>query len=481
MHAALSYLSGPPEVRFDQIPKSPPPSATVFDILGQALQQGANFLSHGYVLWLLAAMILPGILFLLVILNVVQQTPPTPVAVVSRSRDSVGRLDDRPTTFYPGSNLFSEQTLVIDEGLVEIQFADGARTVLEGPATFVIRGRNAGSLTLGRLAAVVPPEARGFAVETPSARVVDLGTEFGVWVDDRGRVEAHVFGGQIGVTVPVSTDSPGMATLLVKGEAVRIAAADTVGKSPTIVRMPAAAKQFTRSVALPEPTILFAHRGNADPTTEGWNLLFRQYGKGFPEQGKILGTVCPEVGPVDEGGVAAWSFRPLKQDRLAGYTIRDTNGLSPELRAEAREKGWVLRARVWISNQGPRPEQESEAACVVCYRDDERAWSFRVLLDSHGNQYVNGKGTRVDPIPGSRNQYVDYELRYDPMRKHAELSVNGRSVGTQKGSPNREATDEGDESFPLLRFGTWFVPAEVRFAKFEWGILRDSDKAQRQP
>ncbi|NLE39639.1 MAG: hypothetical protein GX621_16595, partial [Pirellulaceae bacterium] len=251
-------------------------------------------------------------------------------------------------------------------------------------------------------------------------------------------------------------------------------------ESPKIVRIPAAAKQFTRSVALPEPTILFAHHGSADPTTEGWTLLYRQYGKGFPEKGKKLSAACP-VGPIGEGGVAAWSFRPLKQDTLAGYTIRETKGLSPELQAEAREKGWVLRARVWISDQGPRPEQESEAPCIVGYRDDNRTWSFRVLLDPHGNQYVKGMDSRVDPIPGSRNQYVDYELRYDPIRKHAAFFVNGRHVGTHKGSPNRDTIDEDYESYPLLRFGTCFVPTEVRFANFEWGILRDNDKTQPKP
>ncbi|HBO44020.1 MAG TPA: hypothetical protein DD670_08820 [Planctomycetaceae bacterium] len=458
--------------------RTPAGKSPVLGFLGQAFQQGANFFSHGYVLWLLAAMILPGILFLLVILNVVQQTPPTPVAVVSRSRDCAGRLDDRPTTFYPGSNLFSEQTLVIDEGLVEIQFADGARTVLEGPATFVIRGRNAGSLTRGRLAAVVPPEARGFAVETPSARVVDLGTEFGVWVDDRGRVEAHVFGGQIGVTVPTSTDSPGLAALLIKGEAVRIAAADTVGKSPTIVRMPAAAKRFTRSIDLPEPTILFAHHGSADPTTEGWILHYRQYGEGTPEKGKRLAATRAPVGPIEEGGVAAWSFGPLNPERRAFYIIDDD---PKQLRAEAQEKGWVLRARVWIGDKGPHPGRESNAPCHFGYRDEEHSWGLWILSDPEGNQYARTTESVFGPFPGSRNQYVDYELRYHPARKNAELFVNGRLMGTFKGAPKRKIDEEEEGHSPLLRFGTYFVPTEVRIAKFEWGILRDAPDVAAKP
>ncbi|NLE40188.1 MAG: FecR domain-containing protein, partial [Pirellulaceae bacterium] len=274
----VHYMHLCANLRWRMMHESPPPSSDshapagkspVLGFLGECFNQGAAFLWNSNVFTLLVAIGLPMAMFALVFV-LVHETPPSPVAVIARSRDCAGRLDGQPATFYPGSNLFAQQTLAIDKGLVEIQFADGASAVLEAPATFEILGGNAGSLTRGRLAAVVPPEARGFAVETPSAKVVDLGTEFGVWVDDDGRVETHVFGGQVEVTVPVSTDSPGPAARLGKGEAVQIAAADVAGESPKIVRIPAAAKQFTRSVALPEPTILFAHHGSADPTTEGW-------------------------------------------------------------------------------------------------------------------------------------------------------------------------------------------------------------------
>jgi hypothetical protein len=52
-------------------------------------------------------------------------------------------------------------------------------------------------LAAGKLRAHVGPEAVGFAVTTPSARVVDLGTEFGVVVAPSGQTEAHVIRGQV--------------------------------------------------------------------------------------------------------------------------------------------------------------------------------------------------------------------------------------------------------------------------------------------
>ncbi|NLE38313.1 MAG: FecR domain-containing protein [Pirellulaceae bacterium] len=429
-------------------------------------------------------------------LALVYETPPEPLALIARSRDCVGRLDDQPTTLFAGRNLFEKQRLSLDKGLVEIQFTDGASALIEGPASFEILGGNAGSLTRGRLAAVVPPEAHGFTVETPSVRVVDLGTEFGVLVDDDGRVEAHVFGGQVEVVLPgESADLHGETALLIQGEALHIAAADDKAKSSKIVRIPAAAERFTRSftppataiarpepaIVLPEPTILFAHRGSADPTTQGWKAHYRQFGEGLPRDGKKLGQLRLAVGPVDEartekGGTAAWRVCPLHDDKQVWYVIREGDELTPELRAEAREKGWVLRASVWISDKGPRADQGPNAPCYIVYRDEERSWRLWLLSDEDGNQLARIPEFDVAAVPSSRNQYVDYELRYHPVKKNAELFVNGRRVATHKGSPNGDATDKDDGAFSTIRFGTYRVPTEVRFAKIEWGILRDTEE-----
>jgi hypothetical protein len=459
-------------------------ASPVLGLLGDCWNQGISFLSKSSVFSLLVAIGLPGAIFLFVVLSLVHQTPPGPVALIARSRDSAGRLDDRPTTFYPGSNLFSQQTLVIDEGLVEIQFADGASAVLEGPAVFDVLGRNAGLLTKGRLAATVPPEGRGFAVETPSATVVDLGTEFGVLVDDEGQVEAHVFGGQVEVAFPAeSVDSPRQTTLLTEGEAVHIAATEKQGKSPKIVRMPAAAERFTRTIPLPEPTILFAHHGSADPTTEGWRLHYRQYGAGFPKNGKNLGKTCPEVGPIDDGGTAAWQIQPLADGKRVTYELRQEQGLTPELRAEAREKGWVLRARIRIDDAASQSRAGQPVRCVVTYRDEKRTWNIAHRLDADGNQYVKGAKPGFGPFADSRNQYLDFELRHNPVTGSAKLYVNGRHVATFKGSGDRDldSDDGNDAPYPVLRFGSLHQPANVRLAKVEWGILRDADGVKPQP
>jgi hypothetical protein len=60
--------------------------------------------------------------------------------------------------------------------------------------------------------------AHGFAVQTPSARVVDLGTEFGVVVDAAGASETHVLRG----TVECTPTQGGNPTRLAAGQAARV-------------------------------------------------------------------------------------------------------------------------------------------------------------------------------------------------------------------------------------------------------------------
>lgn len=90
--------------------------------------------------------------------------------------------------------------LRIGSGLLRLQYKHGVVLSLIGPADLqVITGEHA-VLHRGQLAAYVPDGAEGFRVDTPSAGVVDLGTEFGVTVDDNGETELSVFDGQVELT-----------------------------------------------------------------------------------------------------------------------------------------------------------------------------------------------------------------------------------------------------------------------------------------
>ena len=99
------------------------------------------------------------------------------------------------------------QVLSLRRGMAEIAFESGARVFVEGPAVFEVESVNGGRLTVGKLVATVPPAASGFVIDTPSTKVIDLGTEFAVAVDRVGGADVHVFLGN--VTAQQASASPG--------------------------------------------------------------------------------------------------------------------------------------------------------------------------------------------------------------------------------------------------------------------------------
>ncbi|HOQ03778.1 MAG TPA: FecR domain-containing protein [Anaerohalosphaeraceae bacterium] len=81
------------------------------------------------------------------------------------------------------------------EGIAVLQFDNGSRVVLEGPAEFTLLTDDQIQLRHGRLFASVPKTAIGFTVSTPFSKIIDLGTEFGVKTEPE-RMEVHVMAGR---------------------------------------------------------------------------------------------------------------------------------------------------------------------------------------------------------------------------------------------------------------------------------------------
>ncbi|MBB3205943.1 hypothetical protein FHS27_001751 [Rhodopirellula rubra] len=94
-----------------------------------------------------------------------------------------------PEKFHPG------ESVAISKGLLVVEFNSGVVVTLEGPADLEIQTSNSCYLHSGRLSAIAPDDAFGFEIITPSTRVVDHGSEFGVKVDASGNTEVHMFAG----------------------------------------------------------------------------------------------------------------------------------------------------------------------------------------------------------------------------------------------------------------------------------------------
>jgi hypothetical protein len=87
--------------------------------------------------------------------------------------------------------------LRLKAGYAQLEFYSGATVILEGPADLQLLSRMEAYCERGKLRVTVPPHAQGFAIRTPKVELVDLGTEFGVQVDEGKGTEIQVFQGKV--------------------------------------------------------------------------------------------------------------------------------------------------------------------------------------------------------------------------------------------------------------------------------------------
>lgn len=82
-------------------------------------------------------------------------------------------------------------------GLAHLQFYNGVKVVLQGPAEFEILSMDESFCWQGRIHTTVPPHAQGFLVYTPTGELIDHGTKYGLFVGPDGSSEVHVFEGEV--------------------------------------------------------------------------------------------------------------------------------------------------------------------------------------------------------------------------------------------------------------------------------------------
>jgi ferric-dicitrate binding protein FerR (iron transport regulator) len=144
---------------------------------------------------------------------------PRDAAVLSRAESVAWAGGNRQAV---GDHLSSGRIIEISAGLVALDFKTGVTVLLEGPARLEITGAKSARLDFGRLVArVSDARGKGFIIDGPSGRVVDLGTEFGVSVERSGEMEVHVLDGSVTASPKGSKETP---VTLYKDEAMRLSA-----------------------------------------------------------------------------------------------------------------------------------------------------------------------------------------------------------------------------------------------------------------
>jgi hypothetical protein len=156
-------------------------------------------------------------------------------------------------------------------GLMEIAYDSGAKVILQGPCTYEVESRAGGFLSVGKLTANVEKKTHQsnpqsltpnpslptthyplFTIKTPTATVMDLGTEFGVEVDKRGTTTSHVFRGSVQLAVVKGGSAPPM--ILAANESARVEIG--VDHLPLMRRISADREGFVCKMPLPPARLL---------------------------------------------------------------------------------------------------------------------------------------------------------------------------------------------------------------------------------
>lgn len=122
--------------------------------------------------------------------------------------------------FYEWEQIALGRTLRFLKGSIEVVFSQGVHVILEGPAEMTIDGPLSVTIKQGRVMTRVGKEGIGFTVNTPTGRIVDQGTEFGVDINPEKGVKVVVFDGKVDVYPESSPTS--MMVSMKQGEALSI-------------------------------------------------------------------------------------------------------------------------------------------------------------------------------------------------------------------------------------------------------------------
>ena len=125
------------------------------------------------------------------------------------------------TPFQPGQRIVRKH-LELAQGTLRFRLSSGAVVEVAGPAALDLVDPMLLRVASGSVTADVGDDAKGFVVETLNARVVDLGTRFGVSVDDAGDTDVVVFEGEVEIHNAAHSGADLRLADLSEGEALRV-------------------------------------------------------------------------------------------------------------------------------------------------------------------------------------------------------------------------------------------------------------------
>ncbi len=304
-----------------------------------------------------------------------------PVALLKEESDAVwqGESPRSGSSLLPGP-------LKLSSGMASLEFSSGARILLEGPAEISLISGMEVACRSGNLLATVPPPARGFSIHTPSSRVVDLGTIFGLQVRPagdslvkvmQGEVEIHANGSPVLLTdeEAVAVDSRGNTKATSASDALFPSVANFDGR--IAANREASASRWlsaSKSLANDPGTLLAYHFGEAHPSAR--SVRNHASSAAIPSHASLVGT--------------GWT-----EGRWPGKRALEFSGRGDRMlfRLAGTHKAATFLAWVRVDSL---PNLYQILLMPDAYRTSALSW----MLDGNGNlrlAITNGKGNPGEP------------------------------------------------------------------------------------
>jgi len=358
------------------IPKAPlPASHSFYDFFGETTQNAFAYWTQGWPLAYLVATVLFAASLLIgsrVPLSRpvdVAQAPPSPTAPVNRTPGSsqtssagpVGKISGLADCQWSSDDAVAGQETVcagrrlrVEFGLLEITYNTGAKVILQGPAVFETDA-NGGFLAMGRLTGKLEkttvtsqplsPIPGSFTIRTPTAVVTDLGTEFGVEVDQQGHTTSQVFRGSVQVRLAAEEESK--SVVVKENEAVRVES--DAGQTPSIRRIDAEPRRFARQLAGRRIPIQVFNTGvgvEIEQPDPHWQVTAVSTEPEFQPRPAVVPTTCTwwaSSNPQKSQWISLTRRWSLLVPANATYTFRTTFELKENVMPEtAVMVGWFL-------------------------------------------------------------------------------------------------------------------------------------------
>jgi hypothetical protein len=218
--------------------------------------------------------------------------PATPIQLVGRITGMVNcQWAIPPTEAVNGARVSLGCKYALSSGLMEITYDTGAKVILQGPVVYVVESRSGGFMAFGKLTGKVDrEEAKGFAVRTPTATVTDLGTEFGVEVDEIGTTKANVFSGVVEVRAAGADGRQQPALCLKKNQGACVRRGP--GQVATLSPISGDSTGFVRNLPEPKRLRIRLHNtgagsppGQPDPH---WQMIVPHRADRTPQQALVM-------------------------------------------------------------------------------------------------------------------------------------------------------------------------------------------------